>query len=932
MHPPGLNLDFLFGRGYLSAHNLRVGEWATVETLRMEIPDLTFPFDARGGVGRFRNTRCQLRQLRLVLSESGLDNLLSRAVAQLQGFEEVRVRFAEGVAHVVTRVRTLGSDTFLTFRVAAIPPEPARGDAIHLFVHDVRPYGPLPYPARLLVSELISRLMATPTLQPEGTGPAFDVVLEGDLLELRPVKLCLVQMFPRYGWKLPSTASLRFESVTIQPGALTIAARGEDRPWERDDGNIDALADTASTRAGAQALAAYEARDLLRDADQALFEGSSTAAAEHLRALRQRYGLHPAIAEGLLDILLASPGPGYAAEAQTIVDELLRAEPDNLRALLAAPTLCLLRGDQLGAVRAYARLADALRAREEGSDLLAALLAGAMVQRRQDPQGAIKTLREVTRLAPRNRIALELLRDLYAQTDDVEARVDVLRQLASLYVERDALLEVYQQLGELLMERRHDLTEARIFLEKILRLDPAHLPALFVLGESYVLDGQPLRAIRAFGSAARAAEERGDLQQAAELHLKNADLWRRLEDFKSALLECHRALALAPQHRRALELAVELARDHGSVEEVLLLLDTLIPLVEAAAEAPLDASPQAAEAAADARRVHVFAAGVYEQRGRADTAAAHHRKALAWRRRRAQLAGPDAPQDEDPSVAFLDAYYRQMGKPEDLIDLYEGELTRGHLDPARQVHYHRTLATLFDHLLGLGSEAAEHLRRALDLDPDDDLSRDAAVELLSRRQRHFELRDLLRDVYARARARRARARALLELGRVHLHAIADPAEAARCLRDAQLATPADPEVARALVEAERRLVELHPHSADAARLLLRALERAAELSTADEERVEALTEAGDVALERLASPQDALAAWRRAQLITPTPLLAERVARAMRLLNLAEPRPSERIRLSDAFVPAVTPADTRRAEARRRSGPGAAALASSRSK
>ena len=31
------------------------------------------------------------------------------------------------------------------------------------------------------------------------------------------------------------------------------------------------------------------------------------------------------------------------------------------------------------------------------------------MQRRHDPGGAIKALREVTRLAPRNRIALELL-------------------------------------------------------------------------------------------------------------------------------------------------------------------------------------------------------------------------------------------------------------------------------------------------------------------------------------------------------------------------------------------------------------------------------------------------------------------------------------------------------------------------------------------
>jgi len=886
MHPPGLNLDFLFGRGYLSTSNHRVGDFATVDSLRMEIPDLTFPFDARGGVGRFRNTRCQLRQLRLVISESGLDAMLGRAVEEVQGYEELRVRFVEGAAHLSTRVRTLGSDTFLTFKASAIPPEPSRGDALHIFLHDVRPYGPVPYPARLLVSELVSRLMQSPALQPSGAGKPFDVFLEGDLVELRPIKLVLMEMFAQHGWKLPSVAGLRFESVTVQPGSLSIAVRVDGQAWERPEPGRDALAETAATRAGAQALAAYEARDLLAEADAALFEGQLTRAIDVLRGLRERYGLHPAIVEGMLDTLLAAPGPGHVAEAQSIVDELLRSDPENLRGHLAQPTLALMRGDQAGAVRAYQQLAELLKDRGESTDLVAASLACAMVQRRQDPEGAVKLLREVTRLAPRNRIALEMLRELYAATDDVEGQVDVLRQLAGMYAERDALLDVYQQLATLLMERRNDLTEARLFLEKTLRLDPGRLQALFSLGESYVLDGQPLRAIRAFGSAARAAQERGDRALATELHVKNAELWRELGDFNSALLECRRALGLSPDHRKALELAVLLARDHGTVEEVLGLLAHLVPLAEADVEQAAG-GPERSEAAREARRIHGFAAEVASARHREDTAAAHHRKALAYRRMADGQGTPELALD--PSVAFLDHYYRQMGKPEDLIELYEAELEAGNLPAPQRSAYHRTLAAIFDQVLGLGSEAVEHLRRALDIDPDDDVARDAVVELLSRRQRHYELRDILADLASRVRGRRARGRVLLELGRVHLGPIADVPEAARRLREAQAAVPADPEIAAALVEAEKRLLsEGGTLSEEGSRLLLRALERRAEVAASEAERVEALIEAGDIALDHLHQAEDALAFFRRARAISDAPLVVERLSTVSRLLGLSD--------------------------------------------
>ncbi len=890
MHALGLSLDFLFGRGYLSARGKALGEWVTVESLRMEIPDLTFPFDARGGVERFRNTRCHVRRIQLTISETGLQAALNRALEELQGFEALRLRFSDGAIHATVRFRTLGSDTFLTFKVGVIPPEPARADALHLIVHDVRAYGPLPYPGRLLISELIARLLATPQLQRLGRDKLYRIEHQGDLIELRPLKLGLMALFPPAGWKMPSLAGIVFDAIDIHPGGVNISAHSDgDEPPRRD-----AIGPAISGPGAAAAMAAYEARDLCREADAALWEGQLEAAIETLHGLRELYGLHPALVTRLLDALLASSGTGHLAEARALLGELTRADPDDLLAHLAAPTVALLRGDQAAATAAYEALAEQVRRRGEGQDLIACLVAGSMTRRRSDPAGAAHMLREVLQLAPRHRLALELLRDLYIEQDQPELLVDVLRRLTSLYTERASLLELYQALADHLM-RRGDLAEARLYLDKILGLDPTRLEALRALGESYMLDGQPLRALKAFGSASREAEAIGDRALVAELHLKTAELWAGpLDDLPGALLACRRALGQAPEHRRALSLALDLARRLGRHDEALDFIDALIPRVEREVELA-QGTERAPAALSEAHRVHLQAAAIASARQRPDTAAAHHRRALSWRRT------PGFPDEEaGDSVDFLDQYYRQMGRPDDLLDLYRSELALPALPPERRARLHRALAVIFDQVLGLGSEAVQQLQAALDLDPHDEPSINQIVDVLGRDGRALELRDGLRDLDARVTDRRIRGLVLRHLGALHLDALPDPGEAARLMRQSMLLRPADGLGAEMHVRAERAVLIEDP-GADQ-RPLLKALERLGEVGQSDDVRHAALMEAGDLCFERLAGPSLAAGFYQRALSLRPDPRAQERlsVIHARTGYGASKPAPS-------AILPAPPP-------------------------
>lgn len=859
MQALGLNLDFLFGHGYLSARERALGDWATLALLRMEIPDLSFPFDARGGVDRFRNTRCHLRQIQLTVSESAFQAQLDRAMEHARGFEDLRVRFTEGAAVVSARYRTLGSDTFITFRVGVVPPEPSRGDALHLLIYDVRGYGPLPFPARLLVAELVGRLLDTPPFRPRGRGPMLEVHQEGDLLTLHPVKMAVVRLFPQHGWKIPSILGLRYEAISLQPGSLTLTARADGQPWE-PRGAHELLDAHQPGHGAAQSLAAYEARELCAPADERLWSGELDNALEALRGLEDRYGLHPAVSARALDLLLASPGAGRASEARALVQRLLRADPEQLQAHLAAPTVALLRGDVHAALEGYTALAERLRQLGEREDLVCCLLALAMLLVRHSPQDAVQVLREVTQLAPRNRHALELLRDLYEKTDQTDELIDVLRRLAGLAQAREVQLDLFHRLARLLMRRRGDLGEARLYLEKILSLEPGRVTSLHALGESYLLDDQPMRALGAFNTAARQAAAQGDRALAARLHLRVAELWSGpLEDPQGALLASRRSLEQLPAQEDALAMALSTSLKLERYEDALGFVEALVPLREAALEQARDPE-EVTRALRLAWQAHLDAAAVAVGRGRPDTASAHHRQAL--RHRRQPLFGVDS-LEADPSVEFLDQFYRQMGRPEDLLDLYRSELATHALPQARRALLHRRLATIFDEVMGLGSEAVEQLRQSLELEPDQEEAVQSLVEIMGRDARHFELRDMLRGLLPRMSDRRARGLALRHLGQLHLEALPEPSTAASQLRQAQVLRPADPEVAALLVDAERTLrredLQVDP------RALLRALQRLAEVSPHDEQRREALVEAGDLCYTDLQRPEQAADLYRRAE-------------------------------------------------------------------
>lgn len=860
-NPLGLSLDFMFGRGYLWAERQRLSDWIALESMRMEIPDLQFPFDARGGLERFRHTRCLVREVEVAISEVGLGDLLVEAADGVEGFEGLEIRFLEDAAHISVQLSSFGAETQLSFRAALIPPEPARADEVHLSLYDYRAFGPLPYPARLVVHELLTGLLNTPILRSPGRGDSFTVGIAGDIVRFRPLKLLFLHIFPRVGWKLPNLSGVVLEGARIRPGVMILRAVDDDPQSAARAGGADF--ELAGSKEGARALAAYEAKELFSHADRALFDGEIRQALSLLSNYRDVYGLHPALVARLLDCLVADASPANLAEAESIRRELVAEDEADLQAALVAPNLAIARRREEEAIEAFEALAEALEKRSQTRDWM--LCQRALARRLADdrPEEAAARLREVLKRDPRHRQALEALRTLYDRLGEPARLEETLKRLTGVYTDRETLKQIYLDLAHHLMDRQGDLAEARMYLEKVLRLDATELDALHALGESYVVGGEPLRALKAFGSAARSAEASGRMELAGRLHFRVGELWyQELEDPRQALLGFRRSLELgkgegeqgevddplrrAHRLRRAAEMCEELSRNDdaaGYWREAVTLLERAGERRRAPA---FDDDEQSEQGDRDWQQdlvvAHRHLGRIYDQRQRPAAAASHFRRVL------------EADPGDRQALQWLEEHLRRAGRPEELIALYR-ELADEADEPRDRAQLIRRRADLYAQL-GHVDEAAKCYRRVLDADPSDEAAREQLVDLLREYGRFEDLRDALNTVLVRTRDKAAQQAISMELGAA-AEALDDHRRAVRSYMEALRLKAGDRETLEAVCRALGDYVEQRGVTAPApvgekaaGRLLESVLIQLAEVTPSVVQQREALLEVAMLADER----------------------------------------------------------------------------------
>lgn len=775
-NPLGLNLDFLYGRGFLWAEQEHVTDWVTLEKLRMEIPDLTFPFDVRGGLSRFRDTRCTLRELDLRISEIGVIEALQDIWDGLEGFSDLDVRFLNGVILFATRVRTFGSDTYVTFRLGAMPGDPG-SDVVRLLAHEFRAYGPLPCSARQLVHTLLQRAVASEQVGAVGSG-SFAVELDGDSVLFRPLKLVLLHVFAQQGWKLPNLSRVVMGDLLCRPGGAVLRARSVDDNWTRDKSTGDGSQHLAA------ALAADEARSLFDRGDAAAYAGRHEEALRTYQSFQDRYGTHPGLVERLLDVLLLDPKPGHIVEAEALCRDLEARDPKSLVAAMGWARIADVLRNRGASVERWSRVSELLEARGESLDQAFCDLVVARHEGHADPDAAVQRLNAVLRTEPRNRAALEELRAIYERTRQYAELETTLKRLTGVARDKESQVETYVALARHLMGQQSQIAEARAFLERALRMAPNRFEILDALGETWVLSGDPARAVKTLGSAATSARQRGDLRTASQLLMRIGQLWEELGNREQALMQVRRALdlreeggvhdpvGLAEQLRYAARLCEE---DRQQSEAIAYWTEALaaLQLAEARVDAPGVDRVEVRRALAE---THRDIAAAYRARGRTDMAANHERRLIEM-----------DPTDVD-ALDTMERHFRDSGGLTPLIDTLRDAVDR--IGPNAESLALRTRLAERLHEVDRDDEAIVALEQALDIAPGAERVRRLLSTILIEAGQPDRLQFQLAALRDRVHQRDVQWAITIEMGEIALDALDDPEGAAMAFRDATLLLPA----------------------------------------------------------------------------------------------------------------------------------------------
>jgi tetratricopeptide (TPR) repeat protein len=363
-------LTFVEGRGLLSLTGRDFEHLGHVERLELEIPNLRFPFDMSGGVGRFKNRRLRLRELALSVAGADLTAFLARAPLADFGIFEPWIAIEGRRLTFRARVALGGREVEVT-AVAAISALPPRG--VSLCIYDVRAYGFLPIPAPLVVTALFSALGAEVPVNrhssPEHT-PSPLVHLHGPSdVHIDVCDLVMLAILPMHGWRMPERRQIQVrvagggDHATRLP--LLFTPVDPVAPSDAFSGD-DVVAEVHQMRDFARRCASVEA---------ALAIGDMAVALTQLRALVPLDADDRTATTRLLQLLLA--GTSTLAEAGDLAQAALARWSEFVPGLLALAVLAAERDQADEAAELFERVAQLSAEQGREEDESCALVAAA---------------------------------------------------------------------------------------------------------------------------------------------------------------------------------------------------------------------------------------------------------------------------------------------------------------------------------------------------------------------------------------------------------------------------------------------------------------------------------------------------------------------------------------------------------------------------
>jgi tetratricopeptide (TPR) repeat protein len=462
---------------------------AVLDELAIGLPHVSFPFDFREGIGRFRHHRGDAETVMVSVEARLLLGWLHR----VSGGRIV----GRAVDDALVLLGRTDAGTRYTIRARMVP-DPAGRDAgehepaVVLSLHDVRVYGPHPEPWPALAASILDLLPS-------------ELVLSRTLTtaRLQIVRAVLLDVTSTLGWKMPECSGLRAHGVELREGVITArflspeAARAEVVTIDARGG----FGERGLREAFERFVADLELKRHHGQIDRLLEDGQvREALAEVYRALDgpPEPGF---LAERLVGICAATPI--LREEGLRVCQQLLEVEPGYPPALCGLASIAMAAGRREEAAVHLERLSEVLDGPMHREEATAVDLTLAELLSDVEPAEARAALERVLERSPDHEEALEQLIGLAQSAGEMDSALPLYKRL--LFAARSP--ERTRQAGLSLARHalaRHDPDEARIFLQVVLEAAPHDVEAQIALAQVEASAGEPRRAAKVLEGALRA--------------------------------------------------------------------------------------------------------------------------------------------------------------------------------------------------------------------------------------------------------------------------------------------------------------------------------------------------------------------------------------------------------------------------------------------
>ena len=467
---------------------------AEVGELVVHLPHVTFPFDFREGIERFRHHRGDA---------DGLEVQIEARVV-LDWLFRVSGGAIVGSAHddaLVLSGRIQGSDTRFTVRARVLPDRAGKDDTgeplLVLSLYQVRAYGPTSEPWPLYASQILDLLPK-------------ELVVDRTLTtaRLRFVRQALGWALSELGWKVPDVRRLVAHGVELREGRF-IAVFGTAEVDEGLDVVVASDGEYEATRVGGAFQRFVEDLELKRhhgQIDRLLGEGKTREAlAEVYRAMdgAPRPGF---LAERLIGICASQPV--LYDEGERVCRELLDLARGYEPALCGLAAIQIGRGRPEEAAVDLERLVDAMQSGvahgSEGSreDANVADLTRARLLAELDPEVSRGALERVLERAPDHEEALSALIDLAEAEGDLRRALPLYKRLLFAARSKERTRSAGLRLARHALDR-HEPEDARVLLRVVLEAAPDDQEAQLALAEVEAQEGHGQEAQRILEAALR---------------------------------------------------------------------------------------------------------------------------------------------------------------------------------------------------------------------------------------------------------------------------------------------------------------------------------------------------------------------------------------------------------------------------------------------